>query len=217
MTKKTHPRPRRARAAPTTVLTPASPGGTLRLTREPDVSEARVVADTVTAGLAANAFTTLEWAAHMFAGQDLTEALNALTALTSRAADGDLADVERLLTAQAVSLNSIFTALARKAQSADYVDTFERFLRLALRAQNQSARTIEILAAVKNPPTVFTKQANIAHGPQQVNSSFGGTADVPAHAREGHHVTVDAETTPTATPGDRALAPVDAQHRTSNT
>lgn len=51
-------------------------------------------------------------------------------------------------------------------------------MRLALKAQAQCARTIEVLAAIKNPPVIYAKQANIANGPQQVNN---GT---PAHAEK---------------------------------
>jgi hypothetical protein len=46
-------------------------------------------------------------------------------------------------------------------------------MRLALRAQNQCRATLETLAAIKNPPVVFAKQANIANGPQQVNNGVG--------------------------------------------
>lgn len=43
-------------------------------------------------------------------------------------------------------------------------------MRLALKAQAQCARTIEVLAAMKNPPIVFAKQANITNGNQQINN-----------------------------------------------
>lgn len=33
--------------------------------------------------------------------------------------------------------------------------------------------TLETLSAIKNPPVVYAKQANIAHGPQQVNNGTG--------------------------------------------
>lgn len=45
-----------------------------------------------------------------------------------------------------------------------------RLVVLALKAQGQCRATVEALAAIKNPPVVFAKQANIAHGPQQVNN-----------------------------------------------
>src|SRR4029453_2242161 len=45
-------------------------------------------------------------------------------------------------------------------------------LRIGLRAQSQCRATSETLAALKNPASVaFVRQANIAHGPQQVNNS----------------------------------------------
>jgi hypothetical protein len=54
----------------------------------------------------------------------------------------------------------------------EHFDAFERYLRLALKAQNQCRATLETLAAIKNPPVVFTKQANINHGNgnQQINN-----------------------------------------------
>jgi hypothetical protein len=54
-------------------------------------------------------------------------------------------------------------------------------MRLAFKAQSQSRATIETLAAIKNPPVVFTRQANIANGPQQVNQVNMG---LPSHAGE---------------------------------
>jgi hypothetical protein len=44
-------------------------------------------------------------------------------------------------------------------------------MRLALKAQRQCRATIETLVMAKNPaPVTFVKQANVAHGPQQVNN-----------------------------------------------
>lgn len=56
--------------------------------------------------------------------------------------------------------------------SCDTVPGFEINMRMALRAQNQARATAETLAAVKNPTVVFARQANIAHGPQQVNNTL---------------------------------------------
>jgi len=44
-------------------------------------------------------------------------------------------------------------------------------MRKTLRAQSQRRSKLETLAAVKNPPVVFAKQADLASGPQQVNSA----------------------------------------------
>ena len=40
-------------------------------------------------------------------------------------------------------------------------------MRIALKAQSQCRATLETLAAVKNLPVVFARQANIAQGPQR--------------------------------------------------
>jgi hypothetical protein len=42
-------------------------------------------------------------------------------------------------------------------------------MRMALRAQSQCTRTLEVLAAMKNPPVVIARQANVTTGPQQNN------------------------------------------------
>ena len=73
------------------------------------------------------------------------------------------------LAAQAVVLNSTFTQLTYHASTMTIVDQIDRFTRLALEAQGQCRATVETLSVMKNPP-VFARQANIAHGPQQVNN-----------------------------------------------
>ena len=52
---------------------------------------------------------------------------------------------------------------------------------MAMKAQNQCRMTLETLAAIKNPPVVFAKQANInqGNGNQQVNN---GTPTPASHA-----------------------------------
>lgn len=77
-----------------------------------------------------------------------------------------------MLVAQAHTLDSLFNGLAQRAINAKHVDIFDRYLKLALRAQSQCRATWEALSAIKNPPVVgIFKQANIANGPQQVNNA----------------------------------------------
>jgi hypothetical protein len=81
-----------------------------------------------------------------------------------------------MLMNQATALQSLFARLAERGMSCDTVVPFEANLRMALRAQSQCRATLETLAAIKNPPVVFAKQANInqGNGNQQVNN---GTSD----------------------------------------
>lgn len=93
------------------------------------------------------------------------------------ASDGDLKRAEAILTAQAHTLDAIFHELARRAERAQHFSQFEAQLRLALKAQAQCRSTLEALITVKNPqPVAFVRQANIAHGPQQVNNGSAVTA-----------------------------------------
>ena len=113
-----------------------------------------------------------------YGGQlDTPELVGCLRALTDKVKSGDLGQAEAMLFNQATALQSLFSRLVERGMKADLLPHFEAYMRLALRAQAQSTRTLEVLATVKNPP-VFAKQANIAQQ-QQVNN---GPA-VPAVAR----------------------------------
>ena len=136
-----------------------------------------------------------------FGDLNLTELHTALLDKTRRVHDGNLREVESTLTAQAVALNCIFTDLARRAamNAGEYLGAMETYMKLALRAQSQCRATLETLAAIKNPPNVaFVRQANIAHGPQQVNN---GEPNVPpARAEENANRPTELLETPHANP-----------------
>ena len=78
-----------------------------------------------------------------------------------------------MLFGQAMTLETIFTSLARRANSLEYLNHFQTYLGMALKAQAQCRATLEALAEIKNPrPVAFVKQANITNGPQQVNNGM---------------------------------------------
>lgn len=92
---------------------------------------------------------------------------------------GNLATAEAMLMNQATALQSLFARLAERGMGCENADPFERNMRMALRAQAQCRATLETLAAIKNPPVLFARQANVTTGPQQINNG------VPTpHARE---------------------------------
>jgi hypothetical protein len=141
---------------------------------------------------------------------------------------GDLRQAEAMLMNQSTALQSLFARLTENAFSASQLPQFDAFMRLALRAQNQCRTTLETLSAIKNPPVVIAKQANIAHGHQQVNNSIAIPAG-DAHAREkeirpnellteGQYAkTVDARTTRSAIGNDPEMATLEEINRTTNT
>ena len=85
---------------------------------------------------------------------------------------GNLARVEAMLMNQATALQTLFSRLAERGMGCDNAVPFEVNLRIALRAQSQSRATLETLAAIRNPPAVFARQANVTTGPQQINNGI---------------------------------------------
>lgn len=149
----------------------------LRLTALPGQTREQTLADGAVAGLIPNVIATAQYLAPTYGALGLTECLAALHATAGRVQGGDLSHAEAMLQAQSVALNAVFTSLAKRSAESDYMDHVERFLRLALKAQSQCRANIETLALLKNPPSaVFAKQANIAHGPQQVNNGPASTS-----------------------------------------
>jgi len=125
-----------------------------------------VLRPTVQAGITLKAYD------NSFGDIDLNCLINALVEQSQASIDGDLNRAESMLTTQAHTLDAIFNNLAKRAITAEYMPNLETYLKLGLRAQSQSRATWEALSAIKNPPVMgYVKQANIAHGPQQVNNT----------------------------------------------
>lgn len=123
-----------------------------------------------------------------------------------------------LLASQVIAMNAIFANLASRAKHATYVDHFDKYMRLALKAQGQCRATAETLALMKNPP-VFARQANIASGPQQVNNVLNSgparaeiSESVPNKLLEAHE-RLDGCTTEAARDRDSTMAAVGTVHR----
>jgi len=119
-----------------------------------------------------------------FAGTvDLADLVDDLRERIKKVQGGDMQPVEAMLFGQAMTLETIFTSLARRATSQEYLKQFQAYLGMALKAQAQCRATLEALAEIKNPrPVAFVKQANISGGHQQVNN---GSAQAAAHSHAG--------------------------------
>ncbi len=167
--------------------TPASnPKDALRI-RESDYAGKtvdRMEAELAQSPVYANAQTARTFSRGTFGVSGLTESVEALRDKVERVRTGSLSDAEAMLVSQATALDAIFTEMARRSalNMGEYLNSADTYMRLALRAQSQCRTTLEALAEIKNPRAVaFVKQANIAHGHQQVNNGLG---ESPAH---GNH------------------------------
>lgn len=129
---------------------------TAQVTLRPSVNAAAVIAEY----------------AKPFGDQDINALAEELRGKFDQVEKGDLALCESMLVGQANALQTIFVSLARRAANQEYLKQYEIYLKLALKAQNQSRMTLETLAKMKNPPVIFAKQANITQGGgnQQVNN-----------------------------------------------
>lgn len=145
----------------------------------------RSLAQIAAIGTLSNAMTMGNFSGFTTGEMDLLECANALINQAKKVNSGDLYSAEAMLSMQASALNAIFGEMARRAalNLGESLDVVERYLRMALRAQGQARATLETLAAIKQGPMVFARQANIAHGPQQVNN--GAAAPMGPVARPG--------------------------------
>lgn len=96
--------------------------------------------------------------------------------------NGNLSRLERMLTSQAIALDTIFNKLAIRAANSEYMKNYEGFMRLAFKAQAQARSTVEALAMLKHPQP-YISQTNIGQvGHNQVNNAYAITSsntDIP--------------------------------------
>ena len=124
---------------------------------------------------------------------------------------GDLTLAEELLTSQALVLNALFNqsvqVAARVVGSPSIDPTFsERHMKLALKAQEQSRKTLQTLADLKHPKrqTVFIKnQQNLLQLEQQQQHAL----------KEGTYAPLDIRSTTEATASNPTVEAVDAIER----
>ena len=160
---------------------------------------------------------------------DLTSLVQALTEQTNVAIEGDISRAEEMLVTQAHTLDAIFNNLCQKAAHniGAHLSATDVYLKLALRAQSQCRATWETLSTLKNPPVAgYVKQANIAHGPQQVNNG-PRTEDEDTHAGEkkkqqnkllegNNGKRLDTRTTRKTSRADQIMAPLGTINRPKN-
>jgi hypothetical protein len=89
-------------------------------------------------------------------------------AVTHEAAGGGLAMVSKILAAQAVTLDSMFAELARRAamNMGEYINAAERYGRLALKAQSNCRTTLEALAKLHQPREQTVRHVHVTEGGQ---------------------------------------------------
>jgi hypothetical protein len=87
-----------------------------------------------------------------------------------KAQEGDKALASQLLTAQAMTLDALFTDMARRSGNnmGQYIDAAERYMRLALKAQANCRATLEALAKLHQPREQTVKHVHVNEGGQAI-------------------------------------------------
>jgi hypothetical protein len=130
-------------------------------------------AEVLSGPFATNALALNRFARSTTGAVDLDKLVEAMTANAERVKKGDMRDMEAILVSQATVLNGLFADLVRRSAanySSHHFEAGERYLKMAYKAQNQCRMALEALATMKSPPAIIAKQANIAHGSQQINN-----------------------------------------------
>lgn len=133
-----------------------------------------------------SAVTSDAFSKSMFPELSLPELIKELKSKTEKVQSGDMAAMEAMLVGQASALQTIFVSLARRASNQEYLKQYGVYMNLALKAQSQCRATIQALTELKYPKQVaFVKQANIAHGHQQINN--GNESNTSSRAEENQN------------------------------
>lgn len=158
-----------------------------------------------------------------FADADISDIAGELKRQTAAINSGDMTRAENMLVAQAHTLDGLFANLLNRGLMTNQADKFEMFMRLALKAQNQSRATLQTLNELKTPKQVaFVKQANIGNQ-VQVNNDINTPRpraekhqNMPNELLEVQHgERLDTRATGTASSPDPAMATVEKEHRTN--
>ena len=109
-----------------------------------------------------------------------------------KAEAGDLAIASRLLASQAITLDSMFTELARRTANnmGEYANAAERYGRLALKAQSNCRATLEALAKLHQPREQTVRHVHVNEGGQAVIADqfhkHGGPKENAKSAKQSH-------------------------------
>lgn len=156
-----------------------------------------------------------------FADADISDVAAELKRQTAAINSGDMTRAENMLVAQAHTLDGLFANLLNRGLMTNQGDKFEMFMRLALKAQNQSRATLQTLNELKTPKQVaFVKQANIGNQVQVNNDSHaprpraGKNQNTPNELLEVQHgERLDSRAKGSSGSADKAMEPMAKQHR----
>ena len=150
------------------------PNNALEVTQGPDETGAQAMARKVLDPGFRHAVTASSFAGKVLGNSiehpGLMDYVDHVLKVGGKAEAGDLAIASRLLASQAITLDAMFTELARRCSMnmGEYINAAERFGRLALKAQSNSRATLEALAKLHQPREQTVRHVHVNEGGQAV-------------------------------------------------
>ncbi|MEP2735351.1 MAG: hypothetical protein ABJP34_03555 [Erythrobacter sp.] len=146
---------------------------TLEIASEPGEKQAKTLARVSLAPGVRHAQAATAFASRLF-GKDcqpsIMDSTEALADMLKEAEAGGKSTSSRMLAAQAVVLDTLFTNLAARSHDnmGQYLDASERYMRLALRAQSNCRATLEALGKLHQPREQTVKHVQVNEGGQAI-------------------------------------------------
>lgn len=147
--------------------------GKLEVEKRADEKVGRTLARITLDPQTRNANLAMSFGSQMFGDQlkpDIAESSAVLAEEIQRAMKGDLSLASRIYTSQAISLDALFTDMARRSGNnmGQYPDAADRYMRLALKAQSACRSTLEALTRLHQPREQTVKHVHVNEGGQAV-------------------------------------------------
>ena len=164
---------KKSKAVPSDGLVKPGKGNELAVEKRADEKIGRTLARITLDPQTRNANLAMSFGSRMFGDRlkpDIAESTAVLAEEIQRALKGDLSLASRIYTSQAISLDALFTEMARRSGNnmGKYPDAADRYMRLALKAQASCRSTLEALARLHQPREQTVKHVHVSEGGQAV-------------------------------------------------
>ncbi|ALJ13018.1 hypothetical protein [Sphingopyxis macrogoltabida] len=164
---------KRTKAKPGDGLATRGEPAVLEVEKRPDENIGRTLARVTLDPQTRNAHLAMSFGSQMFGDRHqptIAESSAVLAEELQRAVKGDLSLASRIFASQAISLDALFTEMARRSGSnmGHYPDAADRYMRLALKAQAACRATLEALTRLHQPREQTVKHVHVNEGGQAV-------------------------------------------------
>ena len=172
---------------------PVAAANQLNIERSPGKSDEQLMTELAMSPLVRNTMCAKSYAAPWFSGDppQLNAALEVVTGIAGDVREGNFTKLIDMLTAQAVTLDAMFTEYSRRSliNAGEYLGASQSYATMALKAQANCRTTVEGLAKIKRGGKQTVKVVHVHQGAQAVvadtfnQGGAGGKSSEQPHAK----------------------------------